>query len=55
MPKDAQRESAFEDKGNALSKEHMVLSSRLETYRWLFWAAAFVIMVLVVAQCAHHR
>ena len=55
MPQEAQRESGREDGVGVLSKEHVALSSRLEIYRWLFWAAVFVILVLVVAQCAHQR
>lgn len=40
---------------NSVSKENANLRSGLEIYRWLFWAALFVIIVLVVAQCAQHR
>jgi len=44
------------DKGDdrALSQENANLSSRLEVYRWFFWAAVFLIVVLLVAQCARH-
>lgn len=37
----------------SVSGENADLRSRLEIYKWLFWAALFVIIVLVVAQCAH--
>ena len=55
MPQEDHVESTQENGGNALSKERVALSTRLEIYRWLFWAAVFVIVVLVVAQCVHHR
>jgi hypothetical protein len=48
-------ESARENGCEGLSKDYVALASRLEIYRWLFWAAVFVIVVLVVAQCAQHR
>ena len=38
-----------------VSRENVGLRSGLEMYRWLFWAVLFAIIVLVVAQCAHHR
>jgi hypothetical protein len=40
---------------NHVSPEEGNISGRLEMYRWLFWAALFVIMVLFVAQCAQLR
>jgi hypothetical protein len=35
------------------SKDNGVLRSRLEIYKWLFYAAVFLIVVLIVALCAH--
>ena len=45
--------SANEGGGKAFSKENADLRRRLEVYRWLFWAAVFFIVVLIVARCAH--
>lgn len=54
MRQENHSESANETGGKALSKEKVDLRSRVEIYRWLFWAAVFLIVVLLVAQCAHH-
>lgn len=43
------------DNRKAVSQENANLNSRLEVYRWLLWAAIFLIAVLFVAQCAHYR
>jgi len=54
MRQENHSESANENGGKAASRENLKLRSRLDIYRWLLWAAVFLIVVLVVAQCAHH-
>ena len=35
------------------SRDNGVLRTRLEIYKWLFYAALFLIVVLIVALCEH--
>ncbi len=37
------------------SRKDEVLRNRLEIYKWLFYAAVFFIVVLIVARCAHQK
>lgn len=42
-----------QDSREGLARQNARLGSRLELYRWLFWAAVFLLVVLLVAQRAH--
>ncbi len=53
MQEEPHIESAVRGAGlEDLAKRNASLSGRLELYRWLFWAAVFFILVLLVAHYA---
>lgn len=54
MQQESHPDSTSDGGLKSVSMENADLRSGLEIYRWLFWAALFVIIVLVVALCAHH-